>query len=648
VRDYFRRINAIGEDKVTDAADLAASPDGSLVAFTGTIHNDIALAPITRVCLLRLASGAMTRVQAGTGNDRLPRWSPDGSRLAFISDRSEAGNFQLYLAAADGGAVQAAPAVDGIVESLQWSPDSRCILLVVAGFGADVAGCQGGATTLRKNETQLPAWTPSVDSGDAGNLWRRVFVYHVQHARMAALATEGINCWEAAWLGNERIAVVTSQSHSEGSWYRAQLTCFDLNGAQHRALYTPADQIGVPAGSPGGHALALIEAVCSDRLILAGNLLLVNVLSGAARCVDTKGVDVTYVTWCDDRRLMFAGHRDLETVVGEFDSSTGTVFEHWSSKTRTFGSWYPAFWPMPAGGCIAVGEAFDVAPEIALIRDGHYEVVASLDARTSGNSGRRAYIAPRMWKARDGLEMQGWLVRPDVKGPLPVVMDIHGGPVWACRNRWQGRLRGTKVLTDHGIAVFYPNPRGSSGRGLDFARLVAGDMGGEDTYDYLTGLDALVDDGTADPRRLGVTGISYGGFMSAWLITQDPRFAAAVPISCVSNWYSQHRTSQIPCFDEMFLNGSASEPGGRFFERSPVMHASRVRTPTLQLTGALDQNTPPTQALEFHRSLLEHGAKSVLVTYPTAGHGIRGFPEVIDATTRYVGWFLEHLAVPKS
>ena len=152
-----------------------------------------------------------------------------------------------------------------------------------------------------------------------------------------------------------------------------------------------------------------------------------------------------------------------------------------------------------------------------------------------------------------------------------------------------------------------------------------------------------MEQGIADPARIGVTGISYGGYMSAWLITQDQRFAAAVPISPTSNWYSQHRTSQIPFFDEFFLDASASEPGGKFFDRSPVMFADRVTCPTLTLTGARDHNTPPTQALEFHRSLLEHGATSVLATYPTAGHGIRSFPEVIDDTARYVGWFLKYL-----
>jgi dipeptidyl aminopeptidase/acylaminoacyl peptidase len=119
--------------------------------------------------------------------------------------------------------------------------------------------------------------------------------------------------------------------------------------------------------------------------------------------------------------------------------------------------------------------------------------------------------------------------------------------------------------------------------------MVRGDMGGEDTHDYLRGIDALVEQGIADPKRIGVTGISYGGYMSAWLITQDQRFAAAVPISPTSNWYSQHRTSQIPCFDELFLEASASEPGGKFFDRSPVMFADRVTCPTLTLTGAKDR-----------------------------------------------------------
>jgi len=206
-----------------------------------------------------------------------------------------------------------------------------------------------------------------------------------------------------------------------------------------------------------------------------------------------------------------------------------------------------------------------------------------------------------------------------------------------------GRQRGAELLAAAGYAVFYPNPRGSSGRGQDFAGRVRGDMGGADTHDYLSGLDALVARGIADPEKMAVTGVSYGGFMSAWLITQDERFAAAVVISPVTNWYSQHRTSQIPFFDELFLEPGASAPGGLFFDRSPAFFADRVNCPTLVLTGDLDKNTPPTQALEFYNSLLEHGTETALVRYPGAGHGARRFPEQMDLMARALDWFKQTL-----
>lgn len=644
VKAFYGALHSPGAGQITDASDIAAKPDGAAAAFTGSTYKDADSTPVTRICILQLDSGTLHVVDPASGSDRLPRWSPDGSRLAFLSDRAERGNFQLHFIAGEGkGAVTAAPVVEGTIEYLQWSPDGKRVLLGVAGFGADLAGCEGGAKTLSKTDS-LPVWTPVVDSGDAENLWRRLYVFDLQSKAMRAVSPEGLNFWEATWLGNDSFATVTSGSHSEGSWYESQLQKLDLATGTVSALYAPADQIGVPTGSRSGRQLALIEAVCSDRLIVAGKLLLLDPSTGAARTVDTQSVDVTHLDWRDDETLIYAGVRGFDTVVGEVDWRTGKTSEMWKSRERTLGGWHPVAAALSNGGAVAVSEAYDVPPHIAVISKGTARVVKSLASPASQAAGfSKGRIEPFTWTARDGLEMQGWVVRPPGKGPFPLVMDIHGGPVWACRNRWQGRLRGAKILADHGIASLYPNPRGSSGRGLDFARLVKGDMGGEDTYDYLTGIDALVAAGIADPKRLGVTGISYGGFMSSWLITQDPRFAAAAPISPVTNWYSQHRTSQIPFFDTVFLNADPAVAGGRYFDRSPVMFANRARTPTLQLTGAQDQNTPPTQALEFHRSLLENGVRSVLATYPTAGHGIRGYPEVMDATTRYVGWMLEYL-----
>jgi dipeptidyl aminopeptidase/acylaminoacyl peptidase len=172
---------------------------------------------------------------------------------------------------------------------------------------------------------------------------------------------------------------------------------------------------------------------------------------------------------------------------------------------------------------------------------------------------------------------------------------------------------------------------------------VVGDMGGEDTHDYLTGIDALVERGIVDPQRVGLTGGSYGGFMSAWLITQDARFKAAVPLSPVTDWYSQHHTSNIPAFDALFLDDRPRDADGLAWSRSPVMFADRVVTPTLQTAGAKDRSTSPSQALEFHAALIEAGVESQCVIYPEEGHGVRNLPARVDLATRVLDWFRQHM-----
>lgn len=645
VARFYEQIHAPGTGRVTDATDITVRSDGVAAAFTGTVYQNLQSAPVTRVCIVELGSGGLHVQGSDSGSDRMPRWSPDGRQLAFLSDRRETGNYQLHLT--DGAARSAPlalPEVDGVIEYLQWSPDGRSILLGVAGFGADFAGCQGGHKTVTRGG-ELPSWAPLVESGEEENLWRRLFVLDCASRIVRAVSPPGTNFWEACWLGNDRVAAVTSLSHSEASWYEARIQLLEVATGRLEALYGSSDQVGVLTGSPSGRRLAFVEAVCSDRMIVAGTLKVLSLQSQQVRTCDTSNVDVTHVAWRDEDHLAYTGIRSLETIIGEIDVRLDAgAREYWRSREKTIGGWNPVCAPVAAGGAVAVSESYDTPPAITYFGEKPERTVLSLAAPATRNADfSRARIQPFTWTARDGLEMQGWLIRPPGPGPFPLVMDIHGGPVWCCRNRWQGRLRGAKVLADHGIASLYPNPRGSSGRGLEFARLVKGDMGGEDTYDYLTGIDALVTAGIADAKRLGVTGISYGGFMSAWLITQDPRFAAAAPISCVSDWYSTYLTSQIADFVRIFLDADPAAPHGRMFDRSPAMFAHRVRTPTLQLTGAQDQNTPPTQALEFHRALLAQGVATVLATYPTAGHGIRTFPEVIDATARYVGWMLEHL-----
>lgn len=641
----YRIFRRPGSGLISDAVEIAAH--GNRAVFTGTLI-DSGNEAVSRICLTDLTSGDTRVLTFGPNTDRLPKLSPDGRQIAFLSDRHKAGDFQLYLLDTESGECRATPAVEGWVEYLHWSPNGRRILLGVAGHGADLAGAQGAATSKTAAQ-DLPAWMPVVDTGEESYRWRRAWVYDLEESRVSQVSAAG-NIWEAAWCGNNAITAIVSPGAGEGLWYTARLQIIETEGGASRDVYAPQDQLGWPSGSPSGRHVAVVEALCSDRWIVAGDLRLIDTQSRDVRKVATHGIDITHTEWRSDRHLLLAGHRGFETVVALYDIEAGELEEVWRSEEITTGGFYTAVAGLgEPGDCALLGEGFKRAPEIAVIRRGKYRPVKSLDPGAEEQLAVLAGVETVKWQAPDGLEIQGLLLKPLGKGPFPLVLNVHGGPVWHYRPYWLGRRgAGTLMLLKRGYAIFLPNPRGSTGRGQSFVRPVLGDMGGADTYDYLSGLDHLIERGVADPKRLGVTGGSYGGYMATWLITQDPRFAAAVAVSPVTNQVTEHLISNIGHFVSLFLEDSYTNPGGKYFERSPIMHAHKTKTPTLSTCGVLDRCTPPEEAVQFHNALLENGVKSALITYPQEGHGVRKWPATVDFAARMVGWFEEHMPAARS
>jgi dipeptidyl aminopeptidase/acylaminoacyl peptidase len=632
-----------GTGQISDATEVQSSSDGARVVYAGTIIDKLEGSYSTRLCLTNLGTGDTRVMTFGPNVDRLPKFSPDGRHVAFLSDRHKLDDFQLYLLNPISGAAQPTPPVDGWVEYLHWSPDGKRILLGVAGHGADVAGGQGAVASKRIDEN-VPSWMPTVETGDEDYRWRRAWVYELATGRVYQVSPAESNVWEAVWCGNEALAAVISAGPGEGLWYSAPAFVLEIETGNTRKLYQPHDQLGCVSASPSGKYIAIVEAFCSDRGIVAGDLRVIESTSGRVHQANTRGVDVTHTEWRSDRHLLLAGHRGFQTVVGLYDVRASAFAELWCSEEVTTGGRYVTVSGLnESGDCVLVGESYTQAPEIAVIRNGTYKTVKSFDLGYVDQAHIIDAVERVTWKAKDGLEIQGWLLRPKGKSPYPLVMNVHGGPVWHLRPMWLGRGALVLMLLKRGYAVFFPNPRGSSGRGQDFARHVRGDMGGADAQDLLSGLDALVERGVADPKCLGVTGGSYGGFMTSWLITQDSRFAAAVPFAPHTNQVTEHLLSNIPHFMSLFMGEKFNKPGGKYFDRSPIMHAQRARTPTLNICGTLDRCTPPEEAMQFHRALLENGIKSVLVTYPEEGHGIRRLPAAIDFSARVVAWFDEHL-----
>jgi dipeptidyl aminopeptidase/acylaminoacyl peptidase len=532
------------------------------------------------------------------------------------------------------------PEVDGTVEYAEFSPDGRRVLLGVAEPGADRGVAEGSGRIDAGGD--LPDWIPLIQEREG---WRAIHVYDVETNQVRPLSRKGLNVWEAAWCGPDRIAAVASDAPDESTWYSARLVLIDAASGEDRDLWRTgrADrQMGFLAGAPSGRRLGLIRAVASDRGFLEGEVVLVDPETGEAAEVDTDGVDVSRVAWRDDGRLLYAGLRHLESVVGEIDVATVAATELWAGDESVGGRRLGAE-PVAEDGFVGILDSYERPQEIARFRDGKPETVVSFAHDGSRflleQSGRLETVT---WTASDGLDLEGLLVLPEGSPPHALVMDVHGGPIGAYRNRWVLGDMSTPVLVSRGYAVFLPNPRGSTGRGQEFQSMVVGDMGGGDAGDLLRGVDALVERGIADPDRIGVAGGSYGGFMAAWLVTRTDRFAASVALSPVIDWYSQHWTSNIGHWDSVFL-GADPGPGGPFFERSPVMFADRVKTPTLLTAGTEDRCTPPGQAIEFHTALKEHGVETALAIYPGEGHGVRRYPAYIDVVSRIVAWFERHM-----
>ena len=610
--------------QITGATDLSPSPDGTRVAFTGTRRDSVESDPVSRVCVVDLKTGGVEEVTAGPHTDRLPRWSPDGTAIAFLSDRAHEGAFGLYLLEAGRlGEAWAAPDIDGSVEWMSWSPDGAALLLGVAGADAEKSGVEGSGRV--GHDEDRPGWLPEVTTGDISSLWRRAWRYDTATRTVTPFSREGLNVWEAAWCGPGKVAAVVSEDPGEDAWYDATLALIDVATGQETVVHKPRDgrQLGWPAATADGERLAFVEARCSDRWVVAGDVLLIE--NGAVTPLPTNGADVTHLAWRDRTTLTYAGARGLDTVLGEIDVVTGDAVERWcgSATVTTPGL-------LDDGTYVAEVSAWDRAPQVAVLGDGERTVRAfgTVDANEFGTERHVTWTAP------DGLEVQGLLYAPARgEAPYATVLWVHGGPIGREQTRAPARQRFATALLARGYAVLVPNVRGSAGRGQAYAEMVVRDMGGAETTDHLAGLDALTAQGIADPERLGVMGGSHGGFMTTWLVTQAPeRFAAAVAISPVTDWRSQHYTSNIARFDTEFVGDLADE-------RSPVLHAGKVRTPTFLTAGEVDRCTPPGQALEFHQALREHGVPTACAIYPGEGHGVRRYPAVLDWTTRIVAWF---------
>lgn len=422
-----------------------------------------------------------------------------------------------------------------------------------------------------------------------------------------------------------------------------------MDGGDARTIHSARRQVAGPAWSPDGRQIAFLSSNWSDRGITPGAVFVAPAEGGKAREVSSgHRASAVSLEWSDDsQRLLTAAHELGGVGLAEIDVATGRRTSLWRGDA-SFWEGSSIFSTDGHGNVAVVRESPTEPPDVWLARRGpggvEWERLTRLHTQAADLAiGDTDAIH---WKGADGWEMQGLVIRPvgSGGGPYPMVTIVHGGPTGAHKYQYHAAGRGFQLLAARGIAVFLPNPRGSTGWGLEFAESNIGDMGGKDWEDIQAGIDHCVAEGIADPERLGIGGGSYGGFMTAWAVTQTERFKAAVMQAGVSDWRSFHGRSYLCDWDAIhYGDADPWDPDGTYRRFSPITFVKRARTPTLILHGEQDGDVPVEQSYLFYRALKDLGVETELVVYPREHHGFVERNHKLDQHRRTTQWFADRL-----
>lgn len=634
---------APGFGRAGEASAPVPHPDDGSAVLTARIRTSLE-EPARTVLGFVDASGAFSILptSAGVEQEVCARFAPGGWPLATVGV-GEDGVGRVLLRGSKDDEPRRLAVVDGTVEELRWSPEGGRLALRVAALGASRPGALGSGKVVATSAGE--SWRPQVSEG-VDDQWRSVWVGD-EDGGFVRISPEGITVWEVSWLDRDRLLVLVSDEPGESGWYVADLRILGLDGSL-TALHAPAPrrQFHAAVGSPSGGHVAVIESRSSDRGMVAGDVLVVE-LDGSTGSSSPQrlglGLDASDLAWAPDGRLMIAGLAGTNSVIASWTPSLGVVRE-WVTPS-TWDEIAPTLALADDGSALVVESSFTTAPRLTRVRDGAASVLVDL-AHEGSRSAVAATAGDRReeWVAPDGRLIEGVLCLPQGEGPFPLVIQVHGGPVWAARSEWD--MLGhpyTRVLVAAGYAVLHPNPRGSFGRGQDHIDALFVDPGYAEEGDYRSAIDHLVAQGVADPGRIGVVGLSYGGLTAAWLATRWRDLAAAVALSPVTDWVSQHWTTNIPWFDEHYLDADPRDPLGRYRTHSPLTNTVGMTTPTLLMAGSLDDCTPPGQATEFYNAARDAGVPAALAVYPEEGHGVADFPALLDYTARILDWLVRHM-----
>ena len=627
--------------RLATVAEPALSPDGRLVAYsveTANLEADKQQSDLWRVAWD--GSGRRPLTQTPDSSEWLPLWSHDGRFLAFLADRGgEDAKTQVWLMPADGGeARQVTKFADG-VEDYVWSPDGKRLAVIAW----DPERPEGSPKP--KNPPPIVINRHQFKEDGTGYLTsRRKHLYVVDiDSGKATLLTPGDHDEQLpAWSPDGRtIAYVTKRGDDPDKHLNYDIYLIAPEaGAQERQLTSfPGSDLDPywesrPSWSPDGKRIAYLQSGEDKWIYYAPwQLAVIDVATGKSALPAPIDLSFYKPRWSpDSRSVLSLIERNRVTHLSRIDIPTSKVTPLTSGKRFD-----TDFAVAPDGRVVLLGGDDHHPGELSAIEK------SKLRPLTDHNGWLRAKrLAPVEdieFKSADGTPIEGFLVRPLDYQPgrrYPTVLRIHGGPVYQFSHEF---MADWQAYAANGFAVVAVNPRGSSGRGFDFARAIYADWGNKDVADVLAGVDHVVALGVADPNRLGLGGWSYGSILTNYVIASDKRFKAAVSGAGTSNMLGNYGHDQYVREYELEIGTPWANRDAYDRVSFPFLHADRIATPTLFQCAEKDFNVPCLGAEQMYQALRSRGLKTEFVIYPGENHGLKVPSYLRDRLQRNIAWY---------
>ncbi len=623
-------------------SEVALSPDGKHLVY-GSVSTGQRAGSDVDVSVLWLVnardgSGAV-RLSACPGSvcdEHGAAWSADGTKIAFVTTDAQ-GQAQIAVADAAAGHVRILTQAHGPLDTPRWAPDGKRIAFL---YSEGAPKLPGPLNPLSRDEGVLSSTI----------FEQRLAVVPAGGGAVTVLGPADLNVYEFDWSPDgTTFAITAAHGSGDDNWWIAELDTLDAGSGAVRTLLKPPLQMASPRWSGDGSRIAYIGGLMSDETITGGDLYVIGKDGGVPIDV-TPGLAASLhtFTWNGSGSAIIATEFSAgEEVLARIDVGARKQRELWRAPQMIWANAIMGFTPGDSGISLSkdgkisavIRQSYTMPPEVETGPPGHWQPITHDNAQVHRLTGDVKNV---VWKSAP-YDVQGMLIAPpavEAGKRYPMVVDVHGGPAFAHYPIFPSALESfDAALASHGYFVFKPNPRGSYGQGEAFTAANVKDFGYGDLRDVLTGVDAVLKDAPIDPQRVGITGWSYGGFVTMWALTQTPRFKAAVAGAGLSDWLSYYGTNNIDTWMIPYFGASIYDDREVYEHSSPMNYIKNVHTPTLLLSGDRDAEVPITQSYEYWNALRRLGVTTEFVVYPDEGHFFFKRADQLDAMARVVGWF---------